>query len=72
MRDTITISLPGDLKKRLDGLVRSNRSNRSDVVREALRQYILKEEFRQLRREMIPQAESRGIYTDDDVFRRVS
>ena len=72
MRDTITISLPGELKKRLDGLVRSNQMNRSDVVREALRQYIHKEEFRQLRRAMIPHAESRGVYTDDDVFGRVS
>jgi metal-responsive CopG/Arc/MetJ family transcriptional regulator len=72
MRDTISISLPRDLKERLDGLVQLNQMNRSDVVREALRQYIHKEEFRQLRREMIPRAESRGIYTDDDVFEQVS
>ena len=46
--------------------------NRSDLVREALRQYLYREEFRRLRRGLIPQAEAKGIFTDEDVFERVS
>ncbi|GAI59239.1 unnamed protein product, partial [marine sediment metagenome] len=30
------------------------------------------QEFRRLRQLMIPEAESRGFYTDEDVFRNVS
>jgi CopG family transcriptional regulator/antitoxin EndoAI len=72
MRETITISLPESIKKKLDRLVRAEHLNRSDVVREALRQYFAVQEFRRLRRAMTAEAEKRGIYTDEDVFRLVS
>ena len=72
MRETVTISLPGSLRTRLDELAKTYQSNRSDLVREALRQYLAREEFRRLRRLMIPQAEAEGVYTDEDVFDRVS
>ena len=72
MRETITISLPGSLRERLDRLVEVQQMNRSDLVREALRQYLQREEFRRLRRSMIPAAEAQGVYTDEDVFERVS
>jgi len=72
MRETITISLPGSLRERLDKMVETAQVNRSDVVREALRQYLQREEFQRLRREMIPQAQSQGVYTDEDVFERIS
>ena len=72
MRGMISVSLPRDLKRRLDELVESSQMNRNDVVREALRQYIHRADFRQLRREMIPQAESQRIYTDVDVLGCVS
>ncbi len=72
MRDTITISLPESLREQLDRMVADGQGNRSDVVREAIRQFLHREEFRRLRRAMIPQAEAAGVYTDDDVFRIVS
>jgi metal-responsive CopG/Arc/MetJ family transcriptional regulator len=72
MRETITISLPASLRKRLDRLVEDYQLNRSDLVREALRQYLHREEFHRLRRAMIPRAEAAGVHTDEDVFERVS
>ncbi|MBI5559931.1 MAG: ribbon-helix-helix protein, CopG family [Deltaproteobacteria bacterium] len=72
MRETITISLPSELKKKLAEATRSEHTNRSDIVREALRQYFAREEFRRLRRIMVPEAERRGIFTDEDVFRKIS
>lgn len=72
MRETITISLPNSIKKKLDKIVKSEHLNRSDVVREALRQYFAVQEFRRLRGLMVPEAEKRGIYNDEDVFRLVS
>jgi metal-responsive CopG/Arc/MetJ family transcriptional regulator len=70
MRETITISLPRVIKQKLDELTRREHLNRSDVIREALRQYFARQEFRRLRGLMVPEAERRGIYTDEDVFRR--
>jgi len=72
MRETITISIPKSIKQKLDGMIKREHLNRSDIIREALRQYFIRQEFRRLRQLMVPEAEKRGIYTDEDVFRRVS
>jgi metal-responsive CopG/Arc/MetJ family transcriptional regulator len=72
MRETITISLPMWLRRRLDKLTREEHLNRSDVVREALRQYFARKEFQRLRATLAPEGEKRGLYTDEDIFRQVS
>jgi metal-responsive CopG/Arc/MetJ family transcriptional regulator len=72
VRESISISLPEELKAELDQLTVDEGVTRSDVVREALRTYLFTRRFRDLRREMIPYAEAQGIYTDEDVFREVS
>ncbi len=72
MRKSITISLPSSLRKSLDRAVKEDQLNRSDVVRDALRRYFAVREFRRLRGVLIPLAEKRGFYKDEDIFRRVS
>ncbi len=72
MRETITVSLPAGLKKKLMETMRREHTNRSDIVREALRQYFARDEFRKLRGIMVPAAERRGLFTDEDVFRKIS
>ena len=72
MRETVSVSLPKSIKQKLDHETKAERLNRSDIIREALRQYFARKEFRRLRGLMVPEAERRGIYTDEDVFRKVS
>ena len=72
MRETITISVPKSIKQKLDRITKEEHLNRSDIVREALRQYFTRQEFRRLRQLMIPEAERRGFYTDEDVLNKVS
>jgi metal-responsive CopG/Arc/MetJ family transcriptional regulator len=72
MRETITISLPGSLRRSLDRTVREDQLNRSDVVRDALRRYFAAREFRRLRGIMVSLAEKKGLFKDEDVFRLVS
>ena len=72
MRETITISLPKSLRQKLDGMIKKEHLNRSDIIREALRQYFARQEFRRLRAIMLPEGERRGLYTDEDVFREIS
>ncbi len=72
MRETVTISLPKNIKEELDQMVKKEHLNRSDVVRDALRKYFALTAFRELRQQMIPQAEKAGVFTDEDVFEKVS
>lgn len=72
MRQTITISLPKKIKLELDQITREEAATRSDIVREALRDFLFIRQFRKLRRAMSAKARGRGIYTDQDVFDRVS
>ncbi|MBN2168159.1 MAG: ribbon-helix-helix protein, CopG family [Actinobacteria bacterium] len=72
MRESISISISPELKKRLDLTSGEGRMNRSDIVREALDEYFARKEFESIRNKMIPLAESKGIFTDDDVFGEVS
>ncbi len=69
MRESISISLPEDLKAELDEAVSLEGVSRSDVVREAVREYLFIRRFRALRQELIPYAEAAGVFTDEDVFR---
>ena len=71
MRESISISLPEDLKAELDEAVRVEGVSRSDVVREAVREYLFSKRLRALRQELIPYAEAAGVFTDEDVFRAV-
>ena len=72
MRESISISLPEELKAELDRYTRAEGVSRSDLVREAVREYLFTRRFRQLRQELIPYAEAEGVYTDEEVFREVS
>ena len=72
MKDSLTVSLPPDISRELDALVKRSGRSRSEVVREAVRRQISLERFRALRGKLVPQAQARGLYTDDDVFKLVS
>ncbi len=72
MRESVTISLPADLKKKLDRASKRGHVNRSDIVRDALRQYFALQDFRTIRQKAVAEAEARGIFTDEDVFKEIS
>lgn len=65
---TITLRLPDPLDEALTRQSAAAGVSKSDLVREALRRYLLVGEFRSLREQLIERAEARGVYTDDDVF----
>ena len=72
MRQTITISIPEEIKKELDKVTVKEGISRSDVIRESLRDYLFIRRFRSLRSRMMAKAQAQGIYTDQDIFDRVS
>jgi metal-responsive CopG/Arc/MetJ family transcriptional regulator len=72
MRSTITISVPEKMKSELEAVSREEGISRSDIVRESLRDYLFVRRFRAMRKSMTEKAAQNGIYTDQDVFDRVS
>ena len=72
MRATITVSIPQELKRELDELTGREGLTRSDVVRESLKSFLTTRRFRQLRLKLTAEAKAKGIFTDQDVFDRVS
>lgn len=72
MSDTLTVSLPRAVSKELDALVKRTGKTRSQVVGEAVRRQLSLERFRSLRERLVPKAQARGFYTDEDVFKLVS
>ncbi len=69
---TLTIRLPEALKLDLDKLSRTEKKAVSDIVRESLRRYIAVENFRSVRKKILPFAEAQGFLTDEDVFKALS
>jgi len=72
MRSTITISVPEKVRAELDRLSKAEDVSRSDIVRESIRDYLFLRPFRSLRKSMVENASQRKVYTDQDVFDRVS
>lgn len=43
--------------------------SKSELINEALRQYLVEREFQEIRAQFTPYAQAKGIYTDEDVER---
>ena len=68
---TLTLRLDDKLDKELARLARQTGRTKSALARDALRRQLAVQQFRKLRRDLIPHAEKAGWLTDDDVFRDV-
>lgn len=66
---TITLRLPDSMDEELARQSAAAGLSKSDLAREALSRYLQVGKFRRLRRRLVPQAQARGIHTDEDVFR---
>ena len=72
MRETVTISLPQAVRRELDKVAKEEGVSRSDVLRQSLEDFLFLRRFRKLRQRMMAAAQAQGIFTDEDVFTRVS
>jgi predicted transcriptional regulator len=72
MPSTLTVRLDDQLERELSAAAEARGESRSDVVREALRRYLVVRRFEDARKRIMPFAEAAGYLTDEDVFRDVS
>ena len=61
----LSISLPPDLAFDLDSAARQERRSRSELVREAVRQYVLLTKWRALRQKASLKAAEQGLKEED-------
>lgn len=61
----LSISLPSDLAFDLDSAARQERRSRSELVREAVRQYVLLAKWRTLRQKASLKAAEQGLKEED-------
>lgn len=72
MRETLTISLPKELRRGLEKMAKAEGVTSSEYVRRAIKVDIFRRTMRAARRELVPQARAKGLYTDEDVFKIIS
>lgn len=68
MREIISISVDKETKKRLQQLAKLTGRNKSEIITRAIRKYVFSQEFRLHRKALIPYAESKGYYLDEEIF----
>jgi metal-responsive CopG/Arc/MetJ family transcriptional regulator len=56
----------------IDRIAREEGISRSDVLRQSLEDFLFVRRFRRIRQRMMAVAQAQDIYTDEDVFNRVS
>ncbi len=69
MREVFTLRLPKDTRKELETISKSEKVPLGQVVREAIERYIVLRRFKQLRKKVLPFAETQGLLTDEDILR---
>ncbi len=72
MRSSVSVSLPEKLNKEIDKVLRETSLTRSELVRAALDEYLFKLRFRKVRGKLVLKARSKGIFTDEDVYEKLS
>ncbi len=72
MRDAITISLPAELKKKVDAAAKRKGMTRSQYIQESLKRDLFREHLFEARKIGVPLARKAGYYTDEDIFKAVS
>ena len=72
MQTTLTVRISANEAQTLDGLCASTGKSRSEVVRDALRAYRLREVLRQSQAQLAPLARASGWLTEEDILQDVS
>ena len=72
MQTTLTVRLSDQESQLLDALCASSGKSRSEVVRESLRAYRLREALRQSQAQLAPLARAAGWLTEEDILQDVS
>jgi len=72
MKQNVTVSLPEKISSDLRKIAKDEGISKSQIIRNALEDYIFIKKFRTIRSKMMAKAQAQGVFTDDDVFKKIS
>jgi predicted transcriptional regulator len=72
MNATITVTIPRKMKAQIERIAKRENVKKTDIVRGALNRYVARMELDAIREAIVPEAQKKGIFTDEDVFKLVS
>jgi predicted transcriptional regulator len=72
MKENVTVSLPEKINSDLKRIAKEEGLTKSQIVKNALQDYIFIKKFRALRSKMMAKAQAQGVFTDEDVFEKIS
>ena len=68
----MSISLPEKIAEELAEYARQTGRNKSDIVKESVRQFLWEARFSKVRSSLTRRAKKKGIVTEDELFRDIS
>ncbi|HLB59965.1 MAG TPA: ribbon-helix-helix protein, CopG family [Bdellovibrionota bacterium] len=71
-KSLISVRIPKELGEIINEFCKKTRLPLSDLVRESIKRYIAVEQFRHVRKKILPFAEAQGLLTDEDIFKAIS
>lgn len=71
MSQPISVSLPPSLTRALRETAREAHVSRSALIRAALEDYLFRYSFQKTRERLVLKARAKGIFADEDVYRRL-
>ncbi|MCX5776948.1 MAG: hypothetical protein NTX32_04905 [Candidatus Firestonebacteria bacterium] len=73
MRNVVSLRLPDELLSKVKKEMKRQDTSFSELMKMALDDYFFKEEFFRLRKKALLQSVKKGkVYSDEDIFKRVS
>jgi metal-responsive CopG/Arc/MetJ family transcriptional regulator len=72
MQATIKVTLPDETRLALDNLSRSEGTSPSQLILEALQEYLYFRKLRLLRDRLITKAQARGVTSEQDILDNIS
>lgn len=72
MKTMLTVRLTPELGRQLEKVSKAENIPISDIVRESLSRYVAVLRFGELQKKAVKRARAQGIYTDEEVFKRLS
>ncbi len=71
MASPISVSLPAALTRTLRAIALETHVSRSALIRAALEDYLFRFQFQKTRERLVAKARAKGLFTDEDVYRRL-
>jgi len=71
MKNMLTVRLTPELGRQLEKVAKEENRPVSEIVRESLGRYVAVLRFREIQKRAVKRARAQGIYTDEDVFKRI-